>query len=86
MFSFQERVNTELRGSTVHILDPRYELEHMSHADRLRTVSLEYAGTEMEHMPIPAPEKVGFQEAIAVRDVGVLSSCPTSRQRFDALQ
>ncbi|MDH6294703.1 hypothetical protein M2315_001149 [Agrobacterium fabrum] len=24
----------------------------------------------MEHMPISAPEKVGFQEAIAVRDVG----------------
>lgn len=44
--------------------------EHKSHADRLRTVSLEFAGTEMEHMPISAPEKVGFQEAIAVRDVG----------------
>ncbi len=30
----------------------------------------------MEHMPISAPEKVGFQEAIAVRDVGVGGSNP----------
>ncbi len=30
----------------------------------------------MEQMPIFAPEKVGFQEAIAVRDVGVGGSNP----------
>jgi len=48
----------------------------MSHADRLRTVSLEFAGTEMEQMSMSAPEKVGFQEAIAVRDVGVGGSNP----------
>ena len=51
---------------------PNHGKEHKSHADRLRTVSLVFAGTEMEHMPISAPEKMGFQEAIAVRDVGIV--------------
>lgn len=43
--------------------------EHHAHADRLRTVSDEFAGTELERIAASAPQKVGFQEAIAVRDV-----------------
>lgn len=50
------------------------------HADRLRTVSDEFAGTELERIGASAPQKVGFQEAIAVRDVGVEAlSMPISR-------
>lgn len=60
--------------------------EHIAHAGRLRTVSDELAGTELERIAASAPQKVGFQEAIAVRDGGVLSSCPTLKQHFDALQ
>lgn len=40
------------------------------HADRLRTVSDEFAGMELKRIGASAPQKVGFQEAIAVRDVG----------------
>lgn len=44
--------------------------ERIVHADRLRTVSVEYGGTKLEQTLASAPQKVGFQEAIAVRDVG----------------
>lgn len=48
--------------------------EHNAHADRLRTVLLEFAGTQVEQICPCAPGRLDFQEAIAVRDVvGVLS-------------
>ncbi|KAA3527531.1 hypothetical protein DXM29_13555 [Agrobacterium tumefaciens] len=43
--------------------------ERFAHADRLRTVSAEYGGTKLGQSLASAAQEVGFQEAIAVRDL-----------------